>query len=86
MVFAEDGELVRTMHMWLEVPAWVLGYPRLSHLTIPDAELFLGEYHSEVVLFSGTFSSRRVSCVGAHNPQSNFLLTLSRQCVVHFCL
>lgn len=45
-----------------------------------------GGYHSEVVLFSGTFSNRRVSCVGAHNPQSNFLLTLSRQCVVHFCL
>lgn len=86
MMFAEDGELVRTMHMWLEVPAWVLGYPRLSHLTIPDAGLFWGEYHSEVVLFSGTFSNRRVSCVGAHNLQSSFLLTLSRQCVVHFCL
>lgn len=37
-------------------------------------------------MFSGTFYNRRVSCVGAHNPQSNFLLTLSRQCVVHFCL
>lgn len=56
-----------TVHMWLEVPAWVLGYPRLSCQAIPDAGLFAGEYHSEVVLF-GTFSNRWGSWVGAHNP------------------
>lgn len=57
------------VHMWLEVPTWVLGYPRIFHQAIPDAGLFGGNVIRNIIqkwFSSGTFSSRRVSWVLVH--------------------